>query len=379
MSVALNQTPLETESHKMKVIQAKIRSGNVCFSRRAHTPDGDFFIANSDRPEVSIGDLAVIAYEPADQFAKLCGDMFQTKNGEYWQFSMSSEAKPGCLAGARPGGGFVVSIPIADVKNWDAKYPENQYKYGPVGFEGEYVCHAYVGMRRWNGWAIPCVDREQLLRFLASQDKLNADYPNSGTVTGKLDGTVLHVCYNDPDNNDDGQPTRETIEPAYIKFNGADVLVWEIGLGLIWDECDEPKAAGAAQKFVAIGPDEIPLCPEAFDSHVAAMEYVAKWCKQYEEQGYYSSVDGRIPIAALAACVVIRPVEDGEDVLSVPDKVDKFVRAVLDGISDVEELDEVSNYRVVLRFARAAGLDEREAKQAQELILKEFMTAIGRC
>jgi hypothetical protein len=53
-------------------------------------------------------------------------------------------------------------------------------------------------------------------------------------------------------------------------------------------------------RYVVISPDGFPLRPEPFATKREAEEFVSLWCKQYERQGYYAAISGKIPVEELA-------------------------------------------------------------------------------
>ena len=44
-----------------------------------------------------------------------------------------------------------------------------------------------------------------------------------------------------------------------------------------------------AKYFDVLSPDGFPITFEPFESKRAAREFIPKWCKRYELQGYYST------------------------------------------------------------------------------------------
>jgi len=53
-------------------------------------------------------------------------------------------------------------------------------------------------------------------------------------------------------------------------------------------------------RWAVIGPDEIPISPEPFDSKAEADTAAARFVERYRVQGYYSTADGfRIPVSEL--------------------------------------------------------------------------------
>ena len=58
-------------------------------------------------------------------------------------------------------------------------------------------------------------------------------------------------------------------------------------------------------RYQVISPDGLPIAHEPFASVAEAHEFVARWCKRFEQQGYYSAVDRRIPLADLPDCLGI--------------------------------------------------------------------------
>jgi hypothetical protein len=66
-----------------------------------------------------------------------------------------------------------------------------------------------------------------------------------------------------------------------------------------------------AEKFQLIGPDNIPLTPEPFDSREEAEAYIPKWVELYRKQGYYSTADGhRIPVDELANRIKLETINE---------------------------------------------------------------------
>lgn len=52
----------------------------------------------------------------------------------------------------------------------------------------------------------------------------------------------------------------------------------------------------AKEKWVVIGPDQIPISPKTHSSKISAERALIKWKQKFYYQGYYSSVSyGRIP------------------------------------------------------------------------------------
>lgn len=171
--------------------------------------------------------------------------MIKTKNGEYWTVDKDGET-PDHVKACRPGGGWVCRIPKQDVIDWDAHYPEDQYRLVPVAMcdDETPICYAYVGMERWNGWARPLADRENVLKFLGHQEKLKAESgPCEGLTTGTFVGNILVIDHGDYGPNEPKETSR--IEPETILYKGQNVEVWDIQLGLIWDECIHPESAEA--------------------------------------------------------------------------------------------------------------------------------------
>jgi hypothetical protein len=159
--------------------------------------------------------------------------MIQTRDGSYWEPVTLAEGQENLAAtvSAYPaGGGMQVSIPKEDVIDWDAKFPENKWRYVWVGFDGDAVCKAYLGPKRWNGFEIPFVDRENLLRFIAYQDAYSKEAFD--VTTGRINASG-HFEVSD----DNGGYV--LVPSTKIQFEGKEVEVWDIGFGLVWDEWEE--------------------------------------------------------------------------------------------------------------------------------------------
>jgi hypothetical protein len=51
-----------------------------------------------------------------------------------------------------------------------------------------------------------------------------------------------------------------------------------------------------------MGPDGICISPEAFSTKSDTISFYKEWVKRFENQGYYSSVEGRISLEMLDQC-----------------------------------------------------------------------------
>lgn len=147
--------------------------------------------------------------------------IIKTKDGRYWDVSGQSNYVHACPHG----GGFVCTIPMDDIAEWDTKLPAGSAKLMTVGFDNQPVCQAWVGLNRWNGWLQPRVERPELEKFMAYQQQLAKDC--SDVATAKLEGETLVVTY-----PKDWEYEPERIEPETL--NG--MQVWNIGLGFTWEE-----------------------------------------------------------------------------------------------------------------------------------------------
>ena len=55
-----------------------------------------------------------------------------------------------------------------------------------------------------------------------------------------------------------------------------------------------------------LSPDQFTISPDFFETKEAADEFLDKWIKQYEQQGYYSSMNGPIALSELKSkCTLI--------------------------------------------------------------------------
>jgi hypothetical protein len=63
-------------------------------------------------------------------------------------------------------------------------------------------------------------------------------------------------------------------------------------------------------RYDVVSPDGLPISPEPFDSFAEAEQALGLWCLRFAGQGFYSSVDGRIPLGQLSACCRIEAVAD---------------------------------------------------------------------
>lgn len=56
--------------------------------------------------------------------------------------------------------------------------------------------------------------------------------------------------------------------------------------------------------YDVISPDGFPITCEPFKSQKAAVKYALKWCKRYQQQGYYSTSNReKIPLEDLPDCL----------------------------------------------------------------------------
>jgi hypothetical protein len=82
----------------------------------------------------------------------------------------------------------------------------------------------------WNGWLVPHLTREEADKFIAYQQKLRDELQE--VVLLAWDGDTLVASYHDPA---DGE---QRITPELIEVDGQDIKVWNVGLGLVWEELD---------------------------------------------------------------------------------------------------------------------------------------------
>ena len=62
--------------------------------------------------------------------------------------------------------------------------------------------------------------------------------------------------------------------------------------------------------YDVISPDGFPITHEPFKSKKEALEYVPRWCQRYQQQGYYSAVGRKIPLAELTDYLRLVPVTE---------------------------------------------------------------------
>ena len=128
------------------------------------------------------------------------------------------------------GGGFQRSVPREDIISMDATIPV-EISTTTVGFaEGCPTYKAYIFANdRWNGWLQPYVEKDQLLKFIKDQ----ADDPHVEDRYN-LRGNTLVVNQSMGDDE-----YTHTVEAKTITYNGKEIKVWGIGLGLCWTDMEE--------------------------------------------------------------------------------------------------------------------------------------------
>lgn len=65
-------------------------------------------------------------------------------------------------------------------------------------------------------------------------------------------------------------------------------------------------------QYEVIGPDDYPISPELFDTEEEANAAIKAFAERFREQGFYSGVDGRIPVDLIAECCLVMEVEEDE-------------------------------------------------------------------
>ena len=132
------------------------------------------------------------------------------------------------------GGGFVVKIPADEIEEWDCQIP-SEYRLTKVGFDGPPFFEAYIDPReRWNGWQLPWMTREQAEVFFANEAALCKAYPDCRYVQGRFDGEELVTWI-------PGEGDEDRMGPAIISVGGKEKKVYDVGLGLTWDEWTEEE------------------------------------------------------------------------------------------------------------------------------------------
>jgi hypothetical protein len=59
--------------------------------------------------------------------------------------------------------------------------------------------------------------------------------------------------------------------------------------------------------------------------------------------------------------------------------VQAFIKTQLSACGSIDDLDEHSNISYVSAAGQAAGLNNAQVAQAQEILLTEYMRSVGRC
>jgi hypothetical protein len=66
-------------------------------------------------------------------------------------------------------------------------------------------------------------------------------------------------------------------------------------------------------QYEVIGPDDYPISPELFDTEEEANAAIKAFAERFSQQGYYSGVNGRIPLDCIADCCLVMQVEVDEE------------------------------------------------------------------
>jgi hypothetical protein len=98
---------------------------------------------------------------------------------------------------------------------------------GSGGYNG------YTVGETWNGWACPRLPRSAVDAMVA---EFAADAVNPDEIGFEFRGDVLWQRY-------DGEWT-EAANPVYLNTADGSILVYDVGLGLCWDEVDHECAPG---------------------------------------------------------------------------------------------------------------------------------------
>lgn len=65
-------------------------------------------------------------------------------------------------------------------------------------------------------------------------------------------------------------------------------------------------------QYEVIGPDDYPISPELFDTEDEANAAIKAFAERFSTQGYYSGVNGRIPLDCIADCCLVMEVEEDD-------------------------------------------------------------------
>lgn len=65
--------------------------------------------------------------------------------------------------------------------------------------------------------------------------------------------------------------------------------------------------------YEVIGPDDYPIGPELFDTEEEANAAITAFAERFSQQGFYSGVNGRIPLDCIADCCLVMEVEEDEE------------------------------------------------------------------
>ena len=73
-------------------------------------------------------------------------------------------------------------------------------------------------------------------------------------------------------------------------------------------------------QYEVIGPDDYPISPELFDTEEEANAAIKAFAERFSQQGFYSGVNGRIPLDCIADCCLVMEVEELDDGIHLEDE-----------------------------------------------------------
>jgi hypothetical protein len=164
--------------------------------------------------------------------------MCTSDNTNYMEIT---ELKDNKLSICPQGGGFVKSIDINnqsfidDVRNEKIKFTNSfpmKWKkvklYHDHWVEGNHYIEGYVTNHKWNGWSMPKIELDQVVKFNKIQSLTDCDYEHSIFRIGNDENKIYIVDFNEGD---------ETIvESELINIDGKNLKVFDVSLGWTWSE-----------------------------------------------------------------------------------------------------------------------------------------------
>lgn len=113
-----------------------------------------------------------------------------------------------------------------DIHLMDANFQPFKFGFDWEDMAPNEIYHGYTNGRTWNGWAIPHVEKDVLLQWVAKTTDDGFQIIDSGTLRFDEDRDALIVTDEDDDDL--------AIEPKWINTPTGQKLVWDISLGFCW-------------------------------------------------------------------------------------------------------------------------------------------------